>query len=75
MENSEVPPPFKVWNSVPMILQLSSRVSHITAENVDLIQDSYLLCVENIQSFNEHGPAERLTAPGSRVGFAERDAS
>ena len=24
---------------------------------------------------NEHGPAERLTAPGSRVGFAERDAS
>ena len=23
----------------------------------------------------EHGPAERLTAPGSRVGFAERDAS
>ena len=22
----------------------------------------------------EHGPAERLTAPGSRVGFAERDA-
>ena len=42
MENSEVPPPFKVWNSVPMILQLSSRVSHITAENVDLIQDSYL---------------------------------
>ena len=42
MENSEVPPPFKVWNSVPMILQLSSRVSHITVENVDLIQDSYL---------------------------------
>ena len=23
----------------------------------------------------EHGPAERLTAPGSRTGFAERDAS
>ena len=22
----------------------------------------------------EHGPAERLTAPGSRAGFAERDA-
>ena len=56
MENSEVPPPFKVWNSVPMILQLSSRVSHITVENVDLIQDSYLLCVENIQSFNHINP-------------------
>ena len=23
--------------------------------------------------YYEHGPAERLTAPGSRVGFAERD--
>ena len=48
MENSEVPPPFKVWNSVPMILQLRSRVSHITVENVDLIQDSYLQGVSRI---------------------------
>ena len=29
----------------------------------------------NQHCFYEHGPAERLTAPGSRVGFAERDAS
>ena len=29
----------------------------------------------SIQELYEHGPAERLTAPGSRVGFAERDAS
>ena len=30
--------------------------------------------MESVFSY-EHGPAERLTAPGSRVGFAERDAS
>ena len=32
---------------------------------------SYLTAHFNL---DEHGPAERLTAPGSRVGFAERDA-
>ena len=43
-----------------------SKHSSLRAQAEELVL-SCLAC-------NEHGPAERLTAPGSRAGFAERDA-